>query len=154
MILKSKKSLYILFPVVILIWGIVIYRIVDAFSDKTESAIIFSNSGKTKINKIERDTFSLKSIEKDPFLGIIYTKPKPVLRKTTVNALPPIEWPPINYLGLVSGTGKKQKIHIFQISGQQYLMEIGEKVGEIKFVSASASSVILSHKGQRKEFSK
>lgn len=152
--LKSKKSLYILFPVVIFIWGIVIYRIVDALSDKTESAITFSNSGKSKIDKIERDTFSLRPIEKDPFLGIIYNKQKPVFTHKDVNPLPSIEWPSINYLGLVSGTGGKQKIHIFQISGQQYLMEIGEKVGEIKLVSASASSVKLSYKGQRKEFSK
>lgn len=152
--LKNRKSLYILFPVVILIWGIVIYKIVDAFTDKTESVITFSNSGKTEINKVKRDTFSLKPINQDPFLGISYIKPKSVSRQKTPSKALPIAWPAVQYLGLVSGTGKQQKIHILQINQQQNLMEIGETVGGIKLVSASANSVKLSYKGQRKKFSK
>jgi len=150
--LKNKKVLYILFPAVILIWGIVIYKIVDTFSDEPESVKTSLKFVKTQFAEVQRDTFSLMPITKDPFLGIRYTKTQNITKQKIFRNKSEIEWPEVAYLGLVSGTEKREKIYIIQINEEQYLLETGDIVGDIKLISGNSRSVKLSYKGQKEYF--
>jgi type II secretory pathway component PulC len=148
--LKSKKSLYILFPIVLVIWGGVIFKTVAAFSDEPalKNTIEVPNR-KESLKFVKKDTFSLLELESDPFLGQSYSKP--AVKKEKVSVVKRvIDWPVINYLGLVSGKNKKSAIHILQINGNQFLLKSGETAEEVKVISSLDDKVWLSYKGTRK----
>lgn len=150
---NNKKSLYFLFPVVIIIWGIAIWKIFGSFSDEPPArqtpSIVINKPEKM----VKKDTFSLLSLEGDPFLGLIYKKPgKPVKARV----IPPIEieWPVIKYLGLVSDAKISSKIYVLRINDQQYLMEAGNEEEGVKLIRDKKGLLIMSYKGNQKEFLK
>lgn len=151
--LKSKTSLYILLPLVVIIWGIVIYRVVGAVSEEPETIENIPVVSKGEIKRIEKDTFSLVSINHDPFLGHYYKTAVPVEKKK-IPSETKIEWPAVTYLGLVSDSGKSSKIHILQINGKQFLMEKGNSAEGIKIIGSRSNEVILLYKRDRKVFIK
>lgn len=149
---KAKKSLYLLFPLVVIIWGLLIYKVVGAISAEpkpVESVVLPSTRN---IERVKTDTFSLNPLNRDPFLGHLYRKPKPKLTKNPVPKQ--IEWPAIEYSGLISATGKKSKIHILRVNGKEFLIEEGKVAAEIKVLNSEDSAVILQYKGDRKKYSK
>lgn len=150
--MKSKTSLYILLPLVIIIWGIVIFKVVGAVTERPETAINVPEINRFKNFQFEKDTFSLEPINQNPFLGHFYKKPDPVIKN-----IPPksqIIWPTIIYLGLVSDSGESSKIHIVEINGKQLLFEKGSSNGEFILVGSRSNKVILSYKGERRAFIK
>lgn len=150
---KSKGSLYVLFPLVIIIWGIVIYKVVGVFEDEPENLPVLRTEGVVEVKKITRDTFSLLPVNQDPFLGHYYKKPEKVIKS---KALPPkeIHWPQVKYLGLISGTGKSPGVHVLQVNGKQLLIENGDTAEGIKLVNSGTEKVTLLYEGSRKTFSK
>lgn len=149
---KSKGSLYILFPVVILIWGAIIYKIISAFGDDATvlpdlpvSAPIVVVTGTVK------DTFSLLPVEKDPFLG--YNYKQPVVRKSREENKIKVTWPEIQYLGIISGQGKTS-VYILQFDGQQLLLEKGRPTGGLAIVNGSPAKIQLKFQGDSRVFVK
>ncbi|MBZ9731339.1 hypothetical protein LB467_16745 [Salegentibacter sp. JZCK2] len=151
--LKNKASLYLLLPLVVIIWGIVIYKVVGAFGDET---VVMSEApgvvGK-EIIRVKKDTFSLLPIDRDPFLGHYYKKPDQSKSKP-VFPVEKVEWPEVSYLGLISDTGESSKVHILQINGRQFLIEKGGTAEEIKIIASGPEKVTLLFRGDRKTFSK
>jgi len=149
--LKNKKNIKILVPVVVLIWGLVIYKIVDAFS--SEDMTMLKNTPSTfKAPEVhEKETFALLPIQSDPFLGTMYHKPK--AKKTTHrNIRQEIVWPSINYEGFISGTTKKTTVFMLNINGQQHLVKKGDILQNIKVIKGNQENLKLKYKGQTKEF--
>ena len=151
--MKSKKSLYILFPVVLVIWGIVIFRTVAVFNDEPAKIESIAFINKEEINIVKRDTFSLLPLDSDPFLGISYWKPKKKIANLVVSQ-EKVDWPEIKYLGLVADSDRQAAIHILEVSGNQFLLKRGRTVAEVKIISSKQDRVMLSYKGIRKEFTK
>lgn len=153
--LKGKGSLYILFPLVVIIWGIIIYKIVKVFEDKPVTFRVTQMSEEERVTEISKDTFSLLPQEQDPFLGHTYKKPensKP--SKAANSATGKVEWPEIVYLGLVSDTGKASTIHVVQINGKQFLLEKGNTADGVKLLLTGSNNVTFLFRGSRKTFSK
>lgn len=151
--LKSKKSLYFLLPGVILIWGLLIWKIIGSFSDQSPVSLPVQVYAKKPVQVKKKDTFSLIKLEQDPFLGTAYTKPV-VVQKNTYNVTPLIEWPPINYLGLVSDSQIASQIHILNINNNQYLLETGEEAEGVRLIRSKQEKVTMSYKGKQKVFFK
>ncbi len=151
--LKSKKSLYFLLPGVALIWGLLIWKIIGSFSDKAPVSPPVQVYEKKPVQIKKKDTFSLIKLEQDPFLGTAYIKPAAVQKKAK-NVTTLIEWPPINYLGLVSDTKIASQIHILKINNIQYLLRPGEEAEGVKLIRAKQEKVIMGYKGNQKEFLK
>jgi hypothetical protein len=150
--LKNKKNIRILLPLVIIIWGILIYKVVDLtsveeseFSGKSKSTFI---PPKPKI----KDTFSLIKINTDPFLGTMYSKPKSKETSKRLSKKSEIIWPKINYFGIVSDKNSEASIFIVQINGQQHLLSKGDKVEEIVILKGNGERIYLKYMGQVKEF--
>lgn len=152
--MKGKKNIRILLPVVVIIWGIVIYKIVDAFSEDEVTIPVGERSAFVAKQVKEKETFSLMPIESDPFLGTIYKKKAP--RNTTGGSGKPkteVVWPQISYQGTVSDSEAKSVIYMIKIDSAQQLLRRGEESGEIKLIKGSSSAVTLKFKGETKEFS-
>lgn len=151
--MKSKTSLYILLPVVFIIWGLLIWRIVGAFSEEVYSLPQAPVNPSTPQNVILKDTFSLLEVERDPFLNIPYKKQEPI-KKTTVAKPQEIEWPSISYLGLVTETGVSSGIHIIKINEQQFLLKPGNEAEGVKLLRTNGNTISLAYRGSRKNIIK
>lgn len=149
--MKNKRTLYILFPVVILVWGIIIYRVIGAFSDPAPEiqAVTYSKDSSVFIQK-ERESFSLSPIIRDPFLDKRYVEKSIQTPKTPSIRKPAVTWPSIQYKGSV--TGASGSVYILSINGQDQLLQKGESSNEVTVVKGSTVSVTLRYKNQRKTF--
>ena len=118
--MKNKKMLYILIPIVLLVWGVIIYKIAAPGSVGDNITGLQNNQFATT-STIENlnDTFSIHPNYRDPFLGkeakkSILSENKVsnvvavsnVIEKTVRSS---ISWPSIVYEGLI----KNQKNNWF-----------------------------------------
>ena len=149
--MKNKKTLYILFPVVTLIWGVIIYQVIGAFSDPAPEihAVAYSKDSAVFEQK-ERELFSLSPIVRDPFLNKRYVEK--VIQKTEISTVQKrtVTWPSIQYKGMVSGASGS--VFVISINGQDQLLKKGEAIQDVKLLSGSSDSVILRYKNQRKTY--
>lgn len=151
--MKNKKNIYILLPIVTLIWGILIFQLFS-FTTPEESSINATPDFNLKPLKItERKSFTVDVNYRDPFLGKIYTEQKvPKLKnavKTKSEAKPQEEiiWPTIVYKGMISDSKQKNKLFILVISDKNYFMKIGDTENDIFLKEGDKESVYVKYKG-------
>lgn len=152
--LKGKKGLYILLPLVAFIWGAIIIQVVGAFSDED---LIISNTGDVSVTPIEtkeREKFNLDIVERDPFLGKAYRPKKKVNRTASVSKVKknPLVWPSIRYKGVVSGQSNANAIYLIEINGNDQLMKLKQTVSEVTLHKALSNSIRIRYKGKTKDF--
>lgn len=149
--LKNSKTFFFLIPLVVIIWGAVIYKVVDALSEEPESQSELSLTAPIKKHIIERDTFSLIEIDRDPFLGKLYTRER-VKKSNNENNNLVMEWPAIEYLGMVSDPDSRSKVYLIVINGKSFFMEKGSETESVSLVKASGNKVWLRYKNSTKAF--
>jgi len=154
--MKNKKNILILLPVVLLIWGGVIYQFSSFLN--TENATLY------KVKEInikpfkfkERNKFSININYRDPFLGKMYTNtqqaPKTNSTLKTIKAIKPeliMVWPTILYKGIVSDTKEKNKVFMMVITGHIFLMKKGDIENDIHIEDGDNASVSVKYKGYK-----
>lgn len=157
--MKDKKVTYFLIPLVAIVWGILIYKIISGISSN-DSEI---NAPITKINIPEEnvlnvDTFELLVNYRDPFLGknnrdetsssdaknIVKTKPA----KTVVKPIIPIkQFNFIEYNGQITNKGKN-KVAILTISNESKLLNEGEKFQDFRLDKIYEDSIKIFYENQ------
>lgn len=156
--MKNKKLAYILLPVVLLVWGIVGYKLYVKFFGE-EDAIITNTEivSEDKANAIT-DHFEIANNYRDPFLGnavreaVVSTQPAiaPLQRQTVV--IPPVmkpvvHWPAIKVGGLVN-----DKKFMGIISGKSVLLDKGEQALGVTFIKSSKDSVWFKFSNEQKAY--
>src|SRR5436190_1487204 len=101
--MKNKKIVYLLLVVVVLIWGIIFYRIFSAVGAPDNNTSNMNPTIEKSADKTEVDTFNIDGNYRDPFLGTMQVE-KPVIRSTTAikivkeeKFIPKLTWPFIGY---------------------------------------------------------
>ncbi|MEW7291275.1 hypothetical protein [Aquimarina sp. 2304DJ70-9] len=150
--LKGKKALYVLLPVVAFIWGAIIFQVIGAFSDEDPEITKAAEVNVAPVEVKERDKFSIGAIERDPFLGTAYKPKKKVIVSKPKIKKPPLVWPSITYKGVVSGQGNANAIYLIQIDGADQLMKARQTISEVTLVKGKSSSVRMKYKGKIKDF--
>lgn len=148
--MKSKKSIYILLPLVLFIWGTVMYQ-VFSFSANEEEVVVPTNEISLKPIKIsKRDSVVINTNYRDPFLGKMYSTEnvKSTKKKSVLKKVEPLVWPTIQYKGIVSDTKDKVKIYMLVINNHTCLMKKGETQNEIYLKDGDRESVYVKYKGQ------
>lgn len=140
-------------PVVVLIWGGVLYQF---FSFSSADEVLENNSMDLNIKPFklkERNTFLINVNYRDPFLGKMYAaqevaKTKSVA-KISKESKPEeaIVWPSIIYKGIVSDTKEKNKLFILIISGHDFFMKKGDVENGILLKDGDKESVYVKYKG-------
>ncbi|HEX8269333.1 MAG TPA: hypothetical protein VF581_05535 [Flavobacterium sp.] len=125
--MKNKRSIYILLPAVLLIWGSVLYQFFS-LSDGGSTQLQISNDFDDEPHaELKKDTFSINVNYRDPFLGTIpksYVPPaKP--RKVVKDKAESLLWPTIIYKGTVSDNKEKSQVFLLIINGRTCLMKKG-----------------------------
>ncbi|AOW20780.1 hypothetical protein [Urechidicola croceus] len=152
--MKNKKNIYFLVPAVLLIWGLIGYRVYKALNP-SETRITSAQNIATFIpKKIEQsNSYEIQANYRDPFLGTITSKTntKNTVNSTTNKIL--TSFPTIIYKGIVSPrTSRKSAAFFIQINGQQSMLNIGGIEHEVKLISGNKEEVVLQFKKQRKTF--
>ncbi len=152
--MKKWQNIFLLVGVVI-IWGLLIYKFISAFSTTNDNTKNFAPPSSFIAPKsTPRDTFSLTRMDRDPFLGTIGTKSKPFSKpRTDLNKNPTEDlWPSIEYQGIVSDRNSSMKVYLISINGVQYPLKEGDAIDEIKIVLGTTNDVVLKFQGKTKKF--
>ncbi|MEM6719234.1 MAG: hypothetical protein AAF611_07980 [Bacteroidota bacterium] len=155
MITKKSKT-YILLTVVLAIWGTVGYQIFAKLgSDDAPLVAVNTDVNFTPKQTIEKDTFSINTKHRDPFLGKPYQQKgaSKVKRRVSKVAKSTINFPPIAYKGVISKQQSAQNIYIVDINGTQQLFKTGKIIQEVKLLKGNKKSITVAFKGVQKTIS-
>ncbi|WP_269225703.1 hypothetical protein [Flavobacterium eburneipallidum] len=150
--MKNKKSIYILLPIVLFIWGMLIYQFFSfsASDDSLENTVTEFNVKPFKLK--ERTSFSINVNYRDPFLGKIYAPPTTKLKKSVgikkqIKPQEELVWPSIKYKGTISDAKQKNKLFIMVIDGHNFYMKKGDTENEVFLKDGDNESVYVKYKG-------
>jgi len=150
--MKNKKSIYLLLPVVLLIWGLVIYQFFS-FSNEPAPNAEEQNYSLETLKIKERDTIPIVVNYRDPFLGKMYGPHQKTVgvkkTKRPVKETPPLVWPAIIYKGIVSDTKNEKKVFMLIINGRTFLMKKGSTENEILLIDGTKESVSVKYQGAK-----
>ena len=157
--MKSKKSIYILLPIVLLIWGLVIYQFFSFSNEQIPETTTIDFSSKS-LNLKKRDSFSIEVTNRDPFLGKLTSEKKAITHSTTSNQpktnttavkkVNEIVWPDITYKGIVSDTKEKVKVFMIIINGETFFMRKGQQEQEVTLKDGDRETIYVIYKKQLK----
>jgi hypothetical protein len=151
--MNKKGKTYILLAIVLGIWGTIGYQVYAKFNPD-EQPVVASNTKVTFSPKqaIVKDTFSINTTHRDPFLGTVYQKNQVSShRKSTKKSSEAIVFPSVLYKGAISKQQSSQNIYILEINGIQQLFKIGKEIDHVKLLKGSKKSVLISFKGVTKQ---
>jgi len=154
--MKSKKSIYILLPLVLLIWGMLIYQFFSYTSPEVievqEELPLF-----VKIDYKEPDTKALDINHRDPFTGKLEnahrnssSNAKAANQPKTQILSTPEAQTQIEYKGIVSDVANKKKVFMVIIDNQTFLMKQGDKENEVELINGNRESITVKHNGKKK----
>lgn len=155
--MKSKKSIYILLPIVLIIWGMIIYQFFSYTNSQVievqEELPLFVN-----IDYKEPDTTALNINHRDPFTGKLENANRNASSsnvkainqpKTQILSTPEVQTQ-IEYKGIVSDVANKKKVFMVIIDDQTFLMKQGDKENEVELINGNRESITIKHKGKKK----
>ena len=139
----SKKKINIALILVVLgLWGTVAYKAISQYFFSNEIAYNGTqNQADFNFSKIEKDTFNLETIGRDPFLNkstapvIKDADPKPALPKRPVNTQPRIvkpkavvSWPEVHYYGYIKSRERKEELILVKIQSKLYKLRKNDQI--------------------------
>ena len=155
-----KKHIYLLLALVLVIWGIVIYRISSnaAMSGDTGPVGIKNRVDKSRVLLIQPDTFALLTNYPDPFdenKSAVDSDSKTAGEKTIIpdpltrNKISELGVLPfIGYAGYVKSESGKKRIAILTREGIDQFIEEGASFGRVKVVAVLTDSVKVKYNGK------
>lgn len=152
--MKTKKSIYILLPLVLLIWGAIIYQIFN-YTNAQPTVIPEQDIVVKPIVIKPKESIHIKINPRDPFSGKMVDNKanKPAIKHNTVKTQKITEeliWPEITFKGIVSDNKDKIKVYMVIINGKTYLMRKGDIQEEIKLKDGDRDIIYLIYKGKSK----
>jgi hypothetical protein len=157
--MKSKKFTYILGLAVALLWGLIIYRVVNwtGGSDDDLLPAVSAKLPKEAYNDytIPKDTIHLLLNYRDPF-GLIKMKDtaqmplRKVNHKLTIIAKPALNWSFIKYSGYIRNRASKKLIALVSINGKNVMLSEGDTREQVKLLKNMRDSIRVRFNGQTK----
>lgn len=129
---------------VLMIWGVIAVKVFGVLSPETEIPVFAENVNFKPKEIIQRDTFSIVADYRDPFLGTVSASKKNTIKKTK---RPVVQFPNINYTGLITGQQNKDNIFFVTIDGTQYLMRKRDENNGVTLVSGTSKNIRVRYKG-------
>lgn len=159
--MKNKKFLWVLLPVVLVVWGLIFFQIKKAVSSGGKPVPVVKAQERLIVENRDTITYTLKLDYEDPFLKnkrIVVHNPSPVNSKPTpkkpkvvktVTKLP-VKWPVIVYKGLINNKKGNKAIYMLEVDGASLFMTPGEVRDELKLLKVYRDSVRMEYKGDEK----
>lgn len=158
---QKKKNIYILLPIVILVWGFVFYQLYGYFFSTPSYA---NTEEKTIINidEIKKDTFSIVANYRDPFLSQKRAQTvnhrvavKTNGSKTKKNSTPTVlKWPSIQYKGMIKNNNSERRVAIVTVDGKERIVKEGTTLNELKVVKIEKETITVFFQDEQKTINK
>lgn len=157
----KKRLNVVLILVVVCLWGIVGFRVVKNYFYTAKTATLNVHD-KLKITNmiVERDTFLLEHIDRDPFLNrmavtkndksFIPSKKRINHAKNKIER-PPVAWPDIKYFGYIKATGKGE-VALLKVNGTLVRIHKGETNNGLFVKNIYKDSVTVTFNKDKKSF--
>ena len=157
----AKKKINIVLIVLVLgLWGTIGYRTVNQYFFKhsvNDRKVVNTN---LNLNKINKDTFQMQNIARDPFLNVSLInnavkktyKQQPMKIKAFVIEKPivVINWPSISYHGYIKSKNKTDELVLIMIDKKLYKLRKSDDIIGIKLYKIYKDSVELTFNKQKK----
>ncbi|WP_281635431.1 hypothetical protein [Flavobacterium marginilacus] len=139
----KKKINVILILIVLGLWGTIGYRALNRLFFKNEAGFGKPNQKiNVTINQINKDTFELEKISRDPFLNKQYQSDivlikKPIstyssVKKVIVPKIPKImsniNWPTLVYYGYIGSKEKNEELILLKIDSKLCKLKLNEPI--------------------------
>jgi len=146
--LKDKRMIYLLLTLVVMIWGLVFYKIYSNFGEKkrVEKNILLS---KVKDDNAQGDSiFTLSLDYPDPFLkGSEQSTVVPILNDIQNSRNDQvINWPLIEYRGLL--TSKNESMGLLRVQRSDLLVKLGKIYFAVKIRAITKDSIFLEYQNE------
>ena len=142
-----------LLVVVLGVWGTIGYKILNGVSpdlaEITQDNFDVSFNPKTNT---EIDTFSIKNIERDPFLGRLSQnkkKEKSISRNKATDKVKENE-AVITYNGLIKKQNNSERVFVININNNQYLLRKGQIADSVKLVRGNEKEITIRYRNKNK----
>jgi hypothetical protein len=156
--LKSKKNLYVLIPVVLSIWGMVGYQIMDGLKPDLPVSEDFDYGSFRESETKTKAILTLQLPDTDPFLGTVAQKKRTQNKKKSNSSKKnPVEipWPAVEYLGYVKQESRSGlRAVAMRINGNSYILKTGATQDSLKLVKATDDYIIMRYQKKDKKFKK
>jgi len=155
--MKNKKVTYLLGVLVLVVWGVIIYRIFQSanLGDDTDFQPANNKMAKEAYNDytVPKDTASLQLNYKDPFVAQKQkdTSDHPVKKtadKMPLKPLPAMNWNFIKYAGYIHNPGSKNLVALITINGKSVMMTEGETSEQVKLLKNLKDSIQIVFNGK------
>ena len=154
--MKKKQAVYVLLPLVIIIWGIVIWKIVYGVSSKVmETKPEVLATGKVALST-DSVNVELSFNYEDPFLKhSSFDDSQKVQKIEKVNESENtrlVQWPVVEYRGALKSRKKKSLVGMIKIGDKEYLVREKQEVNAIYVFHISNDSIGLVHQQNKRYF--
>lgn len=160
--MKNKAVTYLLGAVVVVLWGLILYRVFAAVGgDDDEAPIVSTIKTKEAYNDfaIPKDTSKLLLNYRDPF-GLVKQKDTAItpIRRAVSGpgtakakpAAPAFNWSFIQYSGYIRNPASKKMITMVVINGQNFTMTDGDSRAGVKLFKNMRDSIKIGFQGKTK----
>ncbi len=150
LVLNSKNKTYALIIVVLSIWGTIAYRISTGLQPTLSKA---SEQHMPEVFKPEKmmspDTFSIKKIKRDPFLGINTALKKTKKKVNYKSSKKTVKNAPIMvYTGVIKAKKLRNQIFVLTINQKQCLLKKGQTFNGVTLVQGNDTKVVVRYKNK------
>lgn len=145
--MKNRKLIYILLPLVILIWGTIFYKIFFIVPQEEEWTDDITDFKQQAAASAVTDTFSIIAGYRDPFLKNMEYGENPVGGisqppiKPEPKVEPVIQWPGIVYGGMIKNQQSAKQLALVKINGKESILRAGEMAGVIELIKIYKDSI-------------
>ena len=145
--LKNKKFTYVLLVLVLIIWGVIFYKVYSNFGGKKQFEKILPQVIITDEKGQNDSIFTLVLDYPDPFLKGIglpdHTSLNSLSKSSTIKQNP--VWPQIEYRGLLSISNKKESTGLLKVQNLDCLVKSGKVYSGVKIRSITKDSIFLEY---------
>lgn len=152
--MKSKKNLYILLPGVLIVWGLIAYKIVIGLNPNNEHPTSIKKMDVFKPIKLaQHNGFEISADYRDPFLGSLRNDrlPKAIKRIDPVQQ-ENIVLPEIKYKGIFQPADHSKAVFLIEIDGRQEMFKMKETHQEVKLLSGDEEKISIKYKKEKKTY--
>lgn len=167
---NNKKLTYILIPVVLIIWGGILFKIMQYRSSDETSGNSIPSYTENKEIAMEKDSFSLIADYNDPFIKRRYSPPKEKsssaeskVVSTRRNRSPQrsprvnrrrVRWPNIAYGGVIINENNKELTALINLNNTNRLLYEGDVFEDVTLLEIYNDSIIVSYMDEQKTIPK
>lgn len=157
--MKNKKFTYLLGLAVAILWGLILYRVVNWTSggDDDPLPVVPAKRPKEAYNDyaVPKDTTHLLLNYRDPF-GLVKMKDTAQMPLSKVHhplimvAKPALNWGFIKYSGYICNRASKKLIALVSVNGKNVMLSEGDTKEQVKLVKNMRDSIRVRFNGQTK----